>query len=48
MAQGGLDYAHRITSGTSAFAQAWGGLARDDTGRWRPDYGVVGGLRWRW
>jgi hypothetical protein len=47
-AGGGLDYAHRITGGLSAFAKGWGGMARDPFGHWEPDYGALGGLRWRW
>jgi hypothetical protein len=47
-AGGGIDYAHRIAGGISAFAQGSGGVARDSLGRWQADYGVLGGLRWRW
>jgi len=47
-AGGGLDYAHRITPGLSAFAKGWGGVAKNPFGRWQPDYGALGGLHWRW
>lgn len=41
-----LEYEQRLRrAGLSTFAQAWAGAARSDG--WRPDAGVVGGLRWR-
>jgi hypothetical protein len=41
-----LDYEQRMRwANLSTFAQAWAGAARDDG--WRPDAGVVGGVRWR-
>jgi hypothetical protein len=40
-----LEYEQRARhSGLSTFARAWAGASRAD--RWRPDAGVIGGLRW--
>jgi uncharacterized protein YukE len=47
-AGGALDYAHRINESMSAFAQGWGGVAKDPFGKWQRDFGAVGGLRWQW
>lgn len=42
-----LDYEQRLrASGLSAFGQAWAGATRES--RWRPDAGVMGGVRWSW
>ena len=47
-AGGALDYAHRINESMSAFAQGWGGVAKDPFGNWQRDFGALGGLRWQW
>ncbi len=41
-----LDVESRLRSGLPAFAQAWAGASKLDG--WRPDYGVMGGLTYRW
>lgn len=41
-----LELESKPRSNVSTFAKAWAGAARED--RWRPDAGVVAGLRMRW
>ena len=41
-----LEVESKLRSGLSAFAQAWAGATREE--RWRPDYGVMTGLEYRW
>ncbi len=42
------DYDHRVSKNVSVFGQGWLGTNWDlDTGARQADYGVLGGLRWR-
>jgi len=41
-----LEVESKLRSGLSAFAEAWAGASKDE--RWRLDYGVMGGLAYRW
>ncbi len=41
-----LDLEAKLRPNLSTFAQAWAGAARVD--RWKPDAGVMAGLRWTW
>jgi len=42
-----LEYEQRLRrSGLSTFARAWAGATRADA--WKPDAGVMTGLRWTW
>lgn len=43
-----LDYQQRLArTPLSTFAQAWAGAARQgEEDRWRPDAGILGGVRW--
>jgi hypothetical protein len=44
---GSIDYTHRPTRRLSVFGRAYGGVSWNDVGT-TPEYGVTGGIRYRW